>query len=252
MFHNFLKQSLVLLKKYFLYLFSLEICFLVTSLLYFIQLKRIMFNYLTKLESFTPDIQTIQNTTDQATQSVQVEQLINALGPSTQSMVFLLFILTPLIIVGLWTLFQGLIWRKLQQKQIPLFQYVRQCIIASVGAALLSIIIVNIQFIPVMVLLLILEYYFLTLVYAWPHQISLIHISKMLAYGLSHLHTLGPYVLLLTLTSTALFVMIGMAFMRYTLGVSIFSWPWYVGYGIIVIALNIYLKVLISLKIHQN
>ena len=45
------------------------------------------------LESFTPDIQAIQNTTDQATQSVQVEQLINALGPSTQSMVFLLFIL---------------------------------------------------------------------------------------------------------------------------------------------------------------
>ena len=77
---------------------------------------------------------------------------------------------------------------------------------------LLSII-VNIQFIPVMVLLLILEYYFT--VYAWPHQISLIHISKYCLTGY-HISPVGPYVLLLTLTSTALFVMIGMAFMRYT------------------------------------
>lgn len=247
-----LKLAFEMLRKHFLYLLSLEVIFLLANLLYFIQLKRIMFNYLTRLESLTPDIQTIQNVTDKTIQNMQVEQLVNALGPSTQSMVFLIFILTPIIITGLWIVFQGLIWKKIQSKKIPLSIYFRQCAIATISALLLGIIIINIKFIPVTILLLALAYYFLTLIYAQQQNISFTHISKMFTYGLTHLHTLGPYVLLLACTSITLSVMLGMAFMRYTLDVSLFSWPWYSIYAVAIITLNVYLKILISLKIHQN
>jgi hypothetical protein len=247
-----LKEAFKKLKNNFFYLCLLEIIFLCINVIYFIELKKAILGYLTRLESFTPDIQSIQNATDQTLQKVQLEQVVNALGPSTQSMVFLIFILTPIIATAVWIIFQGLIWRKLQSKPLQLFIYFRQCTIATIIAILLSVIIMNINFIPITILLMILVYYFLTLTYAHQQEVSLKNVSQIFAYGLRNIHRLGPYTLLLALTSIALFILLGMAFMRYTLGVAVFSWPWYILYGFSIISLNLYLKAVISIKIHQK
>ncbi len=249
-----LKQAFTLLRKCFFILFLLETLFLTLNVAYVIMLKSMLSQYLTAFQSLTSNIEAVQRAANIASQNAQLEQLLTTIGPSTQGMMLLLFVITPIVVIGLWVFFQGLIWKKLHPRPIPTATYVRQCAIATLIIFVLAVIISRIEFTPLLVLLGFLLYYVLTVVYGSAERLTWRTAGKkMIAPGLKYLHRWGPYILLLSLSSASLLFMASMLVLSFTIKEWIFLSPlWFVLYVILLIILNLYLKAVVSLKIHKS
>jgi len=249
-----IKNSWKKIKENFVLLFLFEALFLLLNAAYVIMLKSMLSTYLTTFQSLTSNIEAVQRAANVASQNAQLEQLLTTIGPSTQTIMLLLFVITPIVVIGLWVLFQGLIWKRLHPRPIPTATYARQCAIATLIIFALAAIISRIGFTPLIVLLGFLLYYFLTVIYVSTEHLTWGTVGKkIIAPGLRYLHHWGPYILLLSLSSASLLFMTSMFVLSFTIKEWIFLSPvWFILYSILLIILNLSLKAVVSLKIHQS
>ena len=243
------------LKENLFYLFITQLIFLFLNLFYMILLKDSMHTYLTNLQSLSPNIESILNTTDKAMQNAQLEQILTNIGPSTQTMMFFLFIITPVILILIWTIFQGLIWKTINNKKVSTMKYLQLCLIPTI---LSFIIIISTVYatvnITINLIVIAIIYYFLAIFYNLQQEGRIAStLKESILLGIRKFLSIAPYVLIMFMSSLALFWVFLILLLKYTINelVSLSSLPILI-YLCILIVLNIFLKSIVSLRINQR
>lgn len=253
---NMLREAYEVMKKNFASFFLFEFLFIFLDFFYFLFLKRYMTKYLAQFEALGPAVQNIGSITDKATQQAQVQQLLETISPTTKMAFLLLVVITPLVLWGLWTIFQGMIWRIPNKSRIThTKQYFRNIAVTTAVAFLISILLFTIAIPSTIINLIIifLVYYLLTISYNITAPSLSSFLKQTLTRSLARFHHYALVMLLLFLSSGILVFLFFTLTISYTTGTFFFlSAPLLILYLCLCIILNILFKIIVALKIHQS
>ncbi len=251
-----IKQAFMAIRQNFTQLVLTQFLFLAVNFFYALFLRMNIAGYLAKLDSTYSSISVIQNMTDTVVQNKQLESLVSTLEPSTRSTVILAFIITPIILLVAWILFQGIIWKILNKKNIKSTKlYFIQFSVMTVAASLLaSLILYRIKSTTLMVIFMFIVYYFLTVAYSMISSKTMIEATGALfIQGIKNFHLFAPYILLLFITSIFQSVIFIMLFISFSQKTSAFISPiLLVLYTLIVLLLTVFLKAVVAQRIQQH
>ena len=252
---SLIREAFNKLKEKLFCLFITQLIFLSLNLFYMILLKQNMQAYLINLQSISPSIESILNTTDKAMQNTQLEQILANIEPSTQTMMFFLFIVTPIVLILIWTIFQGLIWKIINNKKLNIMKYLQLCLIPTILSfiIIISTIYTTVNLI-INIIVIAIVYYFLAIFYNLQEDKKIIStIKESFILGIRKFFSIAPYILIMFISSLALFWVFLILLLKYTIN-ELFSLSSFtiLLYLCVLIILNLFLKVVVSLKINQK
>ena len=251
-----LKNSYKIMKDNFESLFIFQFLFIFLNFFFFVLLKNSMEGYLIKLQSLTPSIESIQNIADKTAQSAQLEALLSSLGPATQQATIILFIITPIVLLLIWIIFQGLVWKSINKKHIKNVKaYFKSFTISTIPSFLILVLLAvisipNILFNLIIVFIL---FYFLTISYNVFEKTQKKICNKTITNGVKRFPYLAPFILLLFITSMTLLFLFITLYISYTTKEFFFLKPsLLVLYMCLCFVVNLFIKVVVSQKINEK
>jgi hypothetical protein len=230
------------LKNKSIQLLIIEIVFIILNITLCIFIQTTTASYISDLQQIAPDITSISDITDKVTQQSQIQQLVATLGPATQKMIFLLFFLTPVVLLALWIVCQGSIWKRLLSSAKGYFKRITLSTVLA-GAILIAaaLMVENLWIISILSFII---YYALTISYL---SASTTTYKKEFLSTITRVRRFGLWIILLFLTGFALLIL------SFVFSISYTSGSWFAGsslslamYMILIIVLNVYIKTKIS------
>jgi hypothetical protein len=248
-----IKQGIQLVKKNFASLFLAQFLFIFISFFYFIYLKTHIEKYLKQLSALTPSIEAVKQAADRATTNTELETLLNTIGPPTQSTLFLLFVVTPLVLLAFWFIFQMFTWKTLNKHHMKNTKnYYKNFIMTTMIACVLLIILYHLKISSILFNLIVIFfiYYFTTVSYNLKESK---YLRNPLILGIKKFPSYAPYILLLFITSVALSFLFVTLYLSYTTKDFFFLTPTIlILYMCLVFVLNIFVKAVTAAKLHNN
>ena len=219
-----IKTSFTKVKKDFFKLLGLQIVFIITSVAFLVYLKEKTRAFLISFRGLGPTVTQLQGALQEEI-TPENAAFIQGLHASTGEILFFLFVLVPIIMVVLWTIFQGAIWRSLSEKKSSWKQYIH----LFIGSLILMWVYLGIMYKSVgnettvnisnsmlgVLMLTFVTYYMLTLWYIIPSGSLKNRLSKIWDIGVKKFFSLIIPVIILFASSLILFFFSMMLFLSY-------------------------------------